>query len=250
MALPTVNSVGAIASDIAAITVAPGTPHTTNDIDIVLLECEAADVAALTTANGFARITALDQSIGTGAASTGRTQMSVWWRRWNGTDGSPVFTDAGDHNIGRMISISGCKTTGDPWNVLSTGTTDGTADTSVSAAGATTTVADCLVLVMACQGLPDADSAGTEFGAATNGDLATLTEQMDNNRSVGNGGAIWMVTGQKATAGAYGATTCTATTSSKRVCATLALTATADVAVEFPRRPTVVNFAVTRAATY
>lgn len=222
MAMPTVNSVGAVIAGAGAITVAPGASHTADDIDVVLLECSDADTAALTTANGFARLTALDQVVSGGAASTGRCQMSVWWRRWNGTDGSPVFADPGDHQVGRMISISGCKTTGDPWNVLSTGTTDSTQDTSLSAAGATTTAANCLVLAMACQGLPDAVST-TEFGTATNTDLANLAEQFDNSTNAGDGGAIWLVTGEKASAGAYGATTLTTATSSKRVCATLAL---------------------------
>lgn len=249
MGMPTVNSVGAVATGGGAITVNPGATHTTNDIDIVLLENSNLDVPALTTANGFARLTALDQvTSGGGAASTGRCQMSVWWRRWNGSDGSPVFADAGDHNLGRMISISGCKTTGDPWNVLSTGTTDDTGDTSLSAVGATTSVADCLVLAMAGQGNPDTTGTG-EFGAATNTDLANLTERFDDTTAAGDGGAIWMVTGEKATAGAYGATTCTTVSTSRRVCATLALEG-AGAAVTRPPRPTVVNFAVTRASNY
>lgn len=250
MAMPTVNSVGAVASGTGAITVNPGASHTANDIDIVLLECEVVDAPALSTANGFVRLTALDQSTdGGGAASTGRCQMSVWWRRWNGTDGSPVFAAVADHNLGRMISVSGCKTTGNPWNVLALGNNDPTTgDTSLSAAGTTTTVADCLVLAMACQGIPDATGT-TEFGAATNADLANLTERVDNSVAAGGGGAIWMVSGEKATAGAYGATTCTSVTSSRRVCATLALEG-AGAAVTSPPRPTVVNFAVTRASNY
>lgn len=172
MALPTINSVGAVFGGVGSVTGTVGASHTTNDIDVVLLECADNDTPSLSTANGFARLTALDQTVGSAGAGT---QMSVWWRRWNGSDGNPVFADAGDHQIGRMISISGCITTGDPWDITGTGTTDSSADTSVSIAGGTTTVADCLILGFVCQNGPDANTT-TEFGAPTNADLANLTE--------------------------------------------------------------------------
>lgn len=218
MAMPTVNSVGAIASAGTTISPAAGSPHTANDIDILLLGSKGGAMS-LTTPAGYAEITGLDQT--TGAEASG-ARIQVFWRRWNGTDGNPTTNDPGNRIIGRVISVSGCKTSGDPWNVLGTGTTDASADTSVSVAGATTTAADCLILAMCSQALPDATST-TEFGTATNASLANLTEQMDNSVVAGAGGAIWMVSGEKAAAGTYDATTCTAVTSSVRVCGSLAL---------------------------
>lgn len=218
MSVPTVNSVGAVAGGAGVATIDPGASHTSGDIDVIIHECAAADTPALTTANGFARITALDQTVGT----TPGAQMSIWWRRWDGAAGSPVFGDAGDHQIGRMISVSGCIASGDPWDITGTGTTDSSADTSASIAGGTTTVDECLVLGFICQEGPDTNSV-TEFGAPTNADLANLTERVDNSRLAGGGGAIYMVTGEKATAGTFGATTLTTVTSSLRVCGILAL---------------------------
>jgi len=215
MAIPTVNSVGAVVSAVAGITVDPGASHSADDIDIVLLECDSADSPGLSTANGFARLTALDQTV------TG-TQMSVWWRRWNGSDGSPVFGDAGNHQIARMISISGCITTADPWELALTGITDAVADTSVSIIGGTTLGDDRLILAMVCQDLPDINTT-TEFGSWANGDLSDVTERIDNSTNVGNGGAIGMASGGKATLGLFGATTATAVTSAVRVCGMLAL---------------------------
>ena len=218
MAVPTVNSVGAIAGGAGTATIDPGVSHTSGDIDVIVHECGAGDTPALTTANGFARITALNQTVGSAPGA----QMSIWWRRWNGSDGSPVFADAGDHQMGRMISVSGCIATGDPWDITGTGTTDSSADTSASIAGGTTTVAECLVLGFICQEGPDTNST-TEFGSPTNGDLTSLTERVDNSRLAGGGGAVYMVSGEKSTAGAFGATTLTTATSSLRVCGILAL---------------------------
>lgn len=220
MGMPTVASVGTVVdASTGTLTVAPGATHTTDDIDVVIVEGGAAD-ATLSTANGFAELTAVSpQGTGSGGSST---RFGVFWRRWNGSDGSPIFAGVSNHAVGRMISISGCKTSGNPWNVTATGTTDSSADTSLSAAGATTTAADCLILAFAGQNLPDASST-TEFGSPTNADLANLTERIDNATAQGNGGAIWLVTGEKATAGAYGATTCTTVTSALRVCGSIAL---------------------------
>lgn len=242
MAIPTVASVGTIVSVAATgpLTVAPGATHTANDIDIVLVETQAGN-PTLSTAAGFAELTAVSPQ------TTGATIMGVFWRRWNGTDGSPAIGQATNHIIARMISISGVKTSGDPWNTTATGTTDSSADTSVSIAGGTTTVADCLILAMLTQDLPDANTA-TEFSGWANIDLGSVTEQMDDTRNPGNGGAIGMATGTKAVAGAFGATTATAVTSAVRVCAMVALEGASAAAK--PPRVTVVNFAVTRASTY
>lgn len=243
MGMPTVNSVGANQAGVTALTIPPGTPHTANDIDIMLITTKGGALT-LPTPAGFVEVTAVAQLLG--AEATG-IRMTVWWRRWNGTDGSAVTNDSGAAQHGRMISISGCKTSGDPWNVTSTGTTDSSADTSLSAAGATTSAADCLVLAMACQDLPDANGTG-EFGTPTNTDLANLTERIDNTSTASTGTAIWMASGEKAAAGAYGATTLTTVTTARRLCATIALEGASAAAK--PPRPTVVNFAVTRASTY
>ena len=215
MATPVVNSVGDIAFG-NGITVNPGASHTVDDIDVTLLETVDSSVISLATPNGFAEVTALNQVI------AGATQMSVWWRRWNGTDGSPVFASADNHQIARMISISGCITSGDPWDIVLTGITDSVADTSVEIIGGTTTVAECLILAMVVQELPDANSTA-QFTSWANADLSSVTEQMDNARNVGNGGAVGMATGEKATAGLFGTTTATAATSSRRVGGMLAL---------------------------
>lgn len=246
MAMPTVNSIGTVQANTTALTIPPGASHTVDDIDILLIETGVSTAITLTTAAGFAELAAVSPQT-TGAGATG-TILSVFWRRWNGTDGSPVTAAPSNHGVGRMISISGCKTSGNPWNTTATGVTDASADLTVVVNGGTTSVVDCLVLLMVAQSLPDATTT-TEFSNWVNADLATVTEQIDNTTIFGNGGAIGMATGQRAATGTFGTTTADAVTSSTRVCAMVALEG-AGGAVTTPPRPTVVNFATTRAATY
>lgn len=203
MPMPTVNSVGAVVAGTGDVSPAPGGSHSVNDIDIIIVQTRD-QVASLGVAAGFAELTAI--------SPLGQTnnRLTVFWRRWNGSDGTPTITDPGNHVIARMISISGCKTSGNPWDITGTGTHDTTADTTVSVVGGTTTVADCLIVLCCAQHLP-ASTGTAVFSGESNADLANLTERIDNSTAQGVGGAIGMWTGEKATAGTFGATTATAT---------------------------------------
>ena len=90
----------------------------------------------------------------------------------------------------------------------------------LSAPGATTTIHDCLVVITAARG---DDNAGAAFSSWTNSDLANLTEQFDDGTTQGNGGGLAVVTGEKATAGSYGATTATLAVNSSKGFMTIAL---------------------------
>ena len=58
---------------------------------------------------------------------------------------------------------------------------------------------------------------------ATNANLTSITERIDNTTAEGDGGAIYAVTGIKAAKGAYAATTCTAVTEAERGVISLAI---------------------------
>lgn len=123
-----------------------------------------------------------------------------------------------DHAIARMHAVRGVKTTGDPWNITS-GNVEAASDTSLSATGATTTNPDSLVLIFAA--LMDDDQ---DFGATwTNADLANIIVRSNTPGVAGNDGRHILVTGEKASAGAYGATTNTLTASSVKAMMTVAL---------------------------
>ncbi len=99
--------------------------------------------------------------------------------------------------MGRIIAIRGAAASGNPWDVTAGGV-EATSDTSGSIPGATTTVNNTLVVVAVAGSLPDA-SGTANFSAWTNANLTNLTERADNTATAGNGGALGIATGEKAT---------------------------------------------------
>jgi hypothetical protein len=150
----------------------------------------------------------------------GNTRLTVLYKIAVGAD-ARTSNDTGDHQIGKIMAIKkGTFNEGSPFNASAGGTQAKTK--SVSIPGATTTVPECLIIAIACGNLPDA-ATEAEFGAATNASLTSITDRIDNTTAEGDGGAIFAITGIKATAGAYNATTCTAVTEAERGVLSLAI---------------------------
>jgi len=211
VAAPTFVAAGSVASSYNAITPALPGGIATNDILLLFLET-ANQAISISNQNGgtWTEVTNSPQSVGSGSSAT---RITVFWSRYNGTQGAPTTSDSGDHQAGRIIAIRGATTSGDPWNVTAGGV-EATADTSGSIPGGTTTVANCLVVGAIATSLPDANGT-SNFSAWANADLTSVTERTDNTRNSGNGGGLGIATGVKATAGAYtttGVTCGTATT--------------------------------------
>lgn len=204
---PTFVAAGAISSGTATIT--PALPAGIASGDVLLLFVETANEAvSISNPNGgtWTGVTGSPQGTGT-AASTSATRLTAFWSRFNGTQGAPTVSDSGNHQIARMIAIRGAAASGNPWDVTAGGV-EATADTSGSIPGATTTVANTLVVVAGSGSAPDLNGT-SNFSSWANGNLTSLTERTDDTRNPGNGGAIGIATGVKAAAGAYGNTTVT-----------------------------------------
>jgi hypothetical protein len=156
----------------------------------------------------------------------GNTRLTVLYRIATGTDvatgDDPTTTnDTGDRQMARIIGIKvGTFNTYSPFNTSAGGTQSSTQ--LVSIPGSTTTTDGCLILACASGDLPDSTSTA-EFGPATNASLSNITELIDRAVNTGDGGALFAVSGIKSTAGAYGATTCTAVTSAARGVLSLAI---------------------------
>ena len=207
LAAITFVAAGTVASGTGAIT--PALPAGLQANDILLLFVETANqTSSITNQNGgtWTQVTGSPQGTGTAAATTA-TRLTAFWSRYNGTQGAPTVSDSGDHQLGRIVAIRGATTAGDPCDVTAGGV-EATSDTSGSIPGATTTVANTLVVAAIATSLPDAASTA-KFSGWTNADLASLTERTDNSVTAGNGGGLAIATGGKATAGAYGATAVT-----------------------------------------
>src|SRR5216117_3739442 len=110
---PSVVNVGAVASSAAAITPAFPASISADDCLFTIAECEGITApGAYTLPSGWAHVTGSPIQEGT------NTRLWVIWRRYDGVFTAPSLGDSGDHNVGRMIAIRGCPTTGNPWNVV------------------------------------------------------------------------------------------------------------------------------------
>ena len=219
--IPTFVAAGAVASNAAAITPALPAGIATNDILLLFLET-ANQAISISNQNGgtWAAVANSPQSVGTAGGSNG-TRLTVFWSRYNGTQGAPTTSDSGNHQLGRIIALRGAATSGDPWDVTAGGT-ESTVDTSGAIPGATTTVANTLVVAAIATSLPDA-SGTANFSAWTNSNLSSVAERTDNTVTAGNGGGLGLATGGKATAGAYGNTAVTCATASTKAMLSIAL---------------------------
>jgi hypothetical protein len=228
---PTIVNVGAVASSASAITPARPAGTAADDVCVTIAECEGVTApGAYTLPTGWAHITGSPVQEGT------NTRLWVIWQRWDGVTAAPSLGDSGDHNVGRMIAIRGCPTTGNPWDVAAAAV-EATSDTSATWPGVTTTIPDTLVLEIISTG---ADIATAQLGALTNATYTSITEQMDNWIITGNGGGIGMVSATKATAGATGQSTATLTTASSKALMTVAFklaTAGAPQVLQRSHRP-------------
>lgn len=220
---------GAQAAGALAITPALPSGILTDDILLLLLET-ANQAISIPTPNGgtWTEVTSSPQGTGTAGGLTA-TRLTMFWSRYNGTQGAPTTSDSGDHQLGFIAAFRGARTSGDPWSITS-GNVDATSDTSLSATGATTTVAECTVVIGAAL-MDDAQ----DFGATwTNADLANIDTLANEATAAGNDGRVGMVTGLKSASGAYGATTNTITANSVKGMMTVALWPPAAAAGTWP----------------
>jgi hypothetical protein len=193
VAPPTVlTPVGVAVGNAASIT--PAKPVIAGGIladDVVIGIGESVANFPTIASNGFAHIDSVSPVV-----QDTNTRLSVVWRRGDFT--AHAWGDSGDHNLGAYIAIRGCRTTGNPWNIVSVAM-DNISDNSALWPTATTTQADCLVLFIGAWSddfATGALSGGTGLGA--------FTERIDAITATGNDGAIFVASADKAAAGATG----------------------------------------------
>jgi hypothetical protein len=214
MALPTVVGVSASAATATTGTTSPALPSGWAADDIHLLVIETQDAGAVGAMSGWADVVT-SQLVSTGTV----TRLTVRWRRAVAGDTAPTVPASTNHTISRILGIRGVDTGATPWNITSAGT-DTVSNTSVSIPGATTTVPECLIVAIFTTGT-DSNTAQLS-GSFTNAALANIATQCSNWTSSGGGGGFAVMTGEKALAGAYGATSATLVTAAQKAMATIA----------------------------
>lgn len=215
MAVPTVAAVGT--GDAASAAAAPVTPtppaHQADDI-LVCAVAHAPTAAITAPGDGWAEVADSPQQSST--TENGGARLTVFWKRAvDGSTAAPNIDGYDNHAISVVVAIRGCITTGNPWDVTA-GSADGAGGTAISMPGDTTTVAECLILNIIALGNDDAISAWA------NADLANVAERYNVGTSSGNDSQLGIASGEKATAGAFGATTATAAGSVQSASLTIA----------------------------
>lgn len=186
--------------------------------DIIVVVCETSGGEAVSIPAGYTEFTDSPQNSGSGTT----TRLTAMWKRSDGTETGVTIADPGDHLLSIAFIIRGCHTSGDPYDVTSGGT-ETTADTSLSIPGATTTKANCLIIMLATNG---SDVGANAYAKAwANADLTQVQGVYGVSTNVGNGGAIDVGRGVKAAAGSYGNSTATLIASFEKAYMTIAFKA-------------------------
>lgn len=221
MLAPSFVAAGAHATGIGAVVPALPTGWQPQDVGIMLVENQ--DATGIGAVTNWTVVTSQFASTGTA------TRLTALWRRFDAAETAPTVPDPGDHCLAVILGFRDCVSSGNPVNVFG-GATELVADTTVSIAGAITTVPNTMVVSAVSTGT---DVASTAHASAwTNASLAGLTERVDIWVIDGLGGGIGAATGTFASAGGYAATTATVVTANFKAMITLALRG-----AELPRRP-------------
>jgi hypothetical protein len=194
----------------------PGWPaHQVDDVALLFVESKGDQPVSLSTPAGFVEVLNSPQSTGT------ETRLTVFWARATSSNmPAPTVADSGDHQIARMLTFRGCISSGSPWNVTAGSFSDSN-DTVVSIPGATTTINECLVVLVVSN---NTDTSTPQFtGNFSNPDLTNLALLTNDNTAQGGGGGIAVGKGEKAVAGVYGTTSGAILTASRRAQMSIAL---------------------------
>jgi len=180
--------------------VSPAWPtHQSGDVALLIVESAGTEPATLSSAQGFASVTGSPQGDN---VDIGGTVLTVWWKRaTTSSEAAPTVADPGNHVYAKIITFRNAIAAGNPWDVTAGSATTGTASSSFSIPGSTTTVANSMVVAIV------SNNDGWDTSAWTNADLSSLTERVDEYTSFGNNGGIGVATGVKLLPGPYAATT-------------------------------------------
>lgn len=194
----------------------PWPAHAAGEVGVLVVETANQPIA---TPSGWTAVPNGSQGVGT-AGSTTATGLQVFWRRAaSGAEAAVSLTSTGDHVNGRILTFRGCIASGDPVDASAGNDGGDVNSTAVSIPGATTTVANCLVIAIASrQGTSSLQQSGQ-----ANASLTAVVELTETGLGLGNGGGFGIIAGTLAAAGAYSATTATLATASRQARVSLAL---------------------------
>jgi hypothetical protein len=179
--LPYFQAVGtAVASSGSSTINVPWPAHQVDDVALLVVEYTGTVPVA---PGGWS---ALSGDLNSGG--TNFTQSIIFWRRADSASMSfASFFNSSDHKIGMIITLRGCKTSGDPFAQVVT-SVSATTDATKTLPSFTATAAESLVFVVASYGN---DAASNATSAWANSSLSAFTTHVDGvGTTLGNGGGI------------------------------------------------------------
>ena len=211
-----VRAVGATASSAGGANATITLPtHATDDILLIFVENYTdADLTFNQNTAGFAKLTRLY-----GSAGVARNLAIYWVRATSSSMTSPSVTCSTNHQICTSMSISGCITTGNPWDISATQDIS-TSTSSFTWPTITTTVANTLIV---CAGASTRDNTGQWLSSEANSNLTSVTEQYDDSITTNAGGGLAIWTGLSGSAQAIGSGSATAAASYYGITITISL---------------------------
>jgi hypothetical protein len=204
MATPEFIAVGGQQANTTALTVA-WPAHLTGDIGLLVIEAGGNDATvSITAPSGWV---AVPGSPVTDLTTTAGSKLQVWWKRaTSNAETSVTVPDGGNHQIARIFTFRNCISTGDPWDVTTTGNKT-TASTTATVPAVVTTVDNTYMVMIVSR--PNDNGSTTHFGVPVNANLTGLEECGEAGSVQGNGGGFVVAGGVKATAGNTGTSTLT-----------------------------------------
>lgn len=210
MAVPTFVGKNLATGGINALPVANNpTGIATADIMFLVTQAVGAETISLSTPASYTEAPSSPQATGTALLGT---RGAVWLKRAeSATPALPTIADPGDHVLAQLMAFRDGGSTSDAINInASAGGIKASASTTITFPSVTTTVADCLIIMI---GFRDLDSGAAWVSGTTNSNLTSITEQTDGGGTNGVGGGYCVITGIMATPGVVGTTTATVTSS-------------------------------------
>jgi hypothetical protein len=211
-AAPTFQAAGTVRVSTSGLTGANAVPwptHAVDDIGILVIETSGNDsTISVTTPSGWQSVPG---SPVTDIADATGSKLQVWWKRAASTsEAGAEVPDSGDHQFARIYTFRGCASSGNPWDVTTTGNKT-TASTTATVPAVTTTVGNTLIVMIV--GRPNDSGSTTHFGVPSNANLTDIAERGEVGSVGNNGGGFVVATGVKASAGDTGTSTLTKTDS-------------------------------------
>lgn len=170
---------------------------------------------------GYTQIQQNGTNGGVFVGGNGYVRLALFAKRATGAETTVTITDPGNHAMVTAVIVSGVSWTTNPWEASANEVSVAPATSStLSAPSVTTLGANRLVLAAFAT---DTDTNTPQGSGYTNANLTSLAEVSNLSTNIGNGGGITIVSGTKATAGATGATTATATVVTGNAAITVAI---------------------------